>query len=190
MRKGEEKNCCWKPRGGGAPTTASTKYPPLLFLPFALWYMKSDLPFCLDPCWMTLIKCVGFFFYIVSFSYKQKPVLIAPCHPTSQFPAQPLQRLLLTTVLPSVSLCLNKSLLPVFPVLAAPNYNNCSSLSTQLCFFWLNCLLTIHLLHQLPSPLILLAQFTFSTSTGFFISYLVSRIQQAANTEGHRVKQL
>lgn len=122
--------------------------------------------------------------------YKQWALFLTSCEQCSQFPAQPLQRLLLTTVLPSVSLCLNKSLLPVFPVLAAPNYNNCSSLSTQLCFFWLNCLLTIHLLHQLPSPLILLAQFTFSTSTGFFISYLVSRIQQAANTEGHRVKQL
>lgn len=41
----------------------------------------------------------------------------------------------------SPTACLNSCFL-VFPIPAAPNYHNSASLSAQLRFFWLNCLLT------------------------------------------------
>lgn len=47
------------------------------------------------------------------------------------------------------------TLLPVFLILAVPDYNNYSSLSAQLSFSWLSC-------HQPSSLLTLLAQFTFN----------------------------
>ena len=55
----------------------------------------------------------------------------------------------------SPTVCFTQSILPVFLILAAPSYNNCSSLSAQLSFSWPNC-------HQLSSLLTLLTQFPFN----------------------------
>lgn len=59
-------------------------------------------------------------------------------------------------VLPLFPKSLHKQfLLPVFPILAFPNYNNYSSLSAQLSFSWLSC-------NQLSSLLTLPAQSPFN----------------------------
>ena len=104
----------------------------------------------------------------------------------------------------SPTVCFTQSILPVFLILAAPSYNNCSSLSAQLSFSWPNC-------HQLSSLLTLLTQFPFNclltmssliafsfhsasahpqSQLAFLYPILFPEIQESINTEGHRVKQI
>lgn len=142
-----------------------------------------------------MIIFVAFFFWYfvcssVSFSYNHQPPSPPVSRPAPSNVSQSLPPQFPNSVL-------KQSLLPLFPILAAPNYNQCSGLSAQLSFscslvtncpptllaqFSSHCLLTIWLLLAHLAPIFTLLHlfciscvpFSGSTHSSFFLHQLSS----------------